>query len=562
MAKPGGVACGNLSAGIASGWILCTLLQMHSWNKLVFMSVACLGMLVLIGCTGGAHTDEGILRIGNGGEPRDLDPHTITGMPEAKIIYSLLEGLVTYHPDNDEFPYAGVAERWETSEDGMTWIFHLRESRWSNGDPLTAHDFVYSWKRVMIPSLGNEYADYMYMIKGAEDFHKGVETDFSEVGIKAADDLTFVVELNEPVADFLKILLNQTFLPVHPPTIEAHGGPGVRASGWTQPDSYVGNGPFKLVEWKPESVIRVERNPLYWDADSVRMDGLEYYPISDENTEMRVFESGRLHVTNSVPVNMRRHYREKFPDKIRFDPFAGVYFYRLNTTRPPLDDARVRKALSLAIDREQIITQLLQGNERVATSFAPGGIGGYEFPARKVHDPDRARSLLEQAGYKDGNGFPPIELLFNTSDNHRKIAEAIQHMWRIELGIDITLTNQEWKVYLNTTKDMQYDIARAGWVGSLYPFGFLRTLLSYAPNNDTGYADPAYDELLELSAVTMDQDARFELVRQAEQLLMEAEPVIPIYWYTNVYLIDPRVRNWNPKLADQRPMKFVYLETE
>ncbi len=506
--------------------------------------------------------EEGILRIGNGGEPRDLDPHTITGMPEAKIIFTLLEGLVAYHPTNDEFPYPGVAEKWDMSEDGLTWTFHLREARWSNGDPVTAHDFVYSWKRVLVPSLGNEYADYMYMIKGAEDYHKGVETDFSKVGIKAADERTFVVELKAPVADFLKILLNQTFLPVHPPTIEAHGGPGLRASGWTQPESYVGNGAFKLVKWEPSSVIRVERNPYYWDAGSVRMDGLEFYPINDENTELRAFESGQLHVTNTVPVNMRQYYREKFPEKIRFDPLSGVYFYRLNTTRPPLDDVRVRKALSLSINREQIINQLLQGSERVATGFVPDGLGGYHLPGRKVYDPDEARQLLAEAGYPGGKGFPQMELLFNTSDNHRKIAEAIQHMWREVLGVDITLTNQEWKVYLNTTKDMQYDISRAGWAGSLYAFGFLRTLLSYSPNNDTGFVDPVYDDLLERSAITMDQAARFELVREAENRMLDAEPVIPIYWYTNVFLIDPRVRNWNPKLADIRPLKFVYLESE
>lgn len=519
-------------------------------------------MVGMTGCGGPAAGEDGIIRVGNGGEPRDLDPHTVTGTPEVQIILTLLEGLVAYHPTNDEFPYPGIAESWDTSEDGRIWNFHLREAKWSNGDPLTAADFVYSWKRVLHPQLGNEYADWMYMIKGAEDYHKGVLDDFSKVGLRAVDDHTFRVELNEPVAEFLKMLLNQTFLPVHPPTIEAHGGPGVRSSGWTQPDSYVGNGPYVLKRWDPDSVIRVERNPYYWDAESVMMDGFEFYPINDENTELRAFESGQLHVTNSCPVNMRGHYRENFPDKIRFDPFAGIYFYRINTTRAPLDDVRVRKALSLAIDREQIIRRMLQGNERVATSYAPEGIGGYVYGERQVYNPDRARQLLAEAGYPEGKGFPPVELLFNTSDNHRKIAEAIQNMWRSELGVDIILTNQEWKVYLNTTQDLQYDIARAGWIGNLYPYSFLRTMFSYSPNNETGFNDPEYDALLEQSANTMDQEKRFELVRQAETRLLDAEPVIPLYWYTNVFLIDPRVKNWNPKLVDQRPLKLVYLENE
>jgi oligopeptide transport system substrate-binding protein len=520
------------------------------------------GIGLLVGCSkGGGQADGNILRVGNGGEPRDLDPHTVTGMPEVKIIQALMEGLVANHPTNDEIPYPGVAERWESSPDGRVWRFYLRDNaRWSNGDPVTAEDFVYSWRRVLNPALGNEYADWMYMIEGAEDYHRGELDDISKVGITAENAQVFRVTLNEPVADFLKMLLNHTFLPVHPPTIEAHGGAGHRSSGWTAPESYVSNGPFRLVEWSPDSVIRVENNPEYWDAETVRLEGIEFYPISDENTELRAFESGQLHVTNSVPVNMRQVYQEKYPDKIRFDPFAGVYFYRINTTRPPLDDVRVRKALSLVIDREQIIRRLLQGNERVATAMVPSGLGGYESPVREVYDPETARGLLAEAGYPAGKGFPEIELLFNTSDNHRKIAEAIQNMWRKELGIDISLTNQEWKVYLNTTKEMQYDIARAGWIGNLYPYSFLRTLLSYSPNNDTGFSDPEYDRILVESTHVLDQATRLQMVARAEGILLDAEPIIPIYWYTNVFLIDPRVRNWNPKLVDQRPYKLVYLE--
>jgi oligopeptide transport system substrate-binding protein len=518
--------------------------------------------LLLFGCgQSSVESDGTVLRIGNGGEPRDLDPHTVSGMPEVKIIQCLIEGLVTYHPTDDEIPYAGAAERWEVSEDGRTWRFFLREDgRWSNGDAVTAADFVYSWKRVLDPALGNEYADWMYMITGAEAYHRGELKAFAQVGIKAEADRVLKIVLNEPVADFLKMLLNHTFLPVHPPTIEAHGGPGVRQSGWTRPDHFVGNGAYRLVEWKPDSVIRVERNPEYWDAANVRMDALEFYPISDENTELRAFESGQLHVTNSVPVNMRAHYRERFPDKIRFDPFVGVYFYRINTTRYPMDDVRVRRAMSLAIDREQIINRLLQGNERVATAMVPSGAGGYESPVRETYNPERARALLAEAGYPGGAGFPQVELLFNTSDNHRKIAEAIQNMWRRELGIEISLTNQEWKVYLNTTKEMDYQIARAGWIGNLYPYSFLRILLSYSPNNDTGFSDPEYDRLLVESTHELNKAKRHELVRQAELRMLAAEPIIPLYWYTNVYLIDPRVREWNPKLVDQRPMKFVYLE--
>ncbi|MEX0324421.1 MAG: peptide ABC transporter substrate-binding protein [Puniceicoccaceae bacterium] len=528
-------------------------------RTLIFIGAVSMGCL-FSGCGGPVEQDGNVLRIGNGGEPRDLDPHTITGVPEAKIIFSLMEGLLAYHPTDDEITYPGIAESWDVSEDGMTWHFHLRESKWSNGDPLTAEDFVYSWRRVLHPGLGNEYADWMYMIKGAEAYHKGEMDDIEKIGVVAESEYVLRVELVHPVANFLKMLLNHTFLPVHKPTIEAFGGAGVRQSGWTQPESYIGNGAYVLKSWEPNSVIRIERNPNYWDAASVRMDAIEWYPIQDPNTELRAFESGQLHVTTTVPVNQRNNYRKNFPDKIRFDAYAGVYFYRINTLRAPLDDVRVRKALSLSIDRGLIIRSLLQGNERVATGYAPGGIGCYDSPPREVYNPDKARAYLAEAGYPGGSGFPEVELLFNTSDNHRKIAEAIQSMWRNELGVEISLTNQEWKVYLDTTKEMQYDIARAGWIGNLYPYSFMRTLLSYSPNNDTGFANSEYDALLEESAQTMDQEKRHELVRRAEDIMLAEEPVIPLYWYTNVYLIDPRVKNWTPKLVDQRPMKFVYLE--
>lgn len=527
-----------------------------------FITVATLFLTTLFSaCVKESTVEDGVLRLGNGGEPRDLDPHTVTGVPEVTIISALMEGLVTFHPETDQIPYPGVAESWEVSEDGRTWTFRLRENaRWSNGDPVTADDFVYGWHRVLMPELGNEYADWMYIIKGAEAFHKGENSDPDSVGIRAPDPRTLVVELRQPVAEFLQVLLNHTFSAVHRPTIEAHGGPGVRSSGWTSPDSYVGNGAFRLVKWEPNSVIRVEPNPYYWDAGAVRLKAIEFYPIEDENTELRAFESGQLDVTSSVPVGMRDHYAQNYPEQIRFDPYAGVYYLKLNTTHSPLEDVRVREALSLSIDRKRIVESILRGGERVAYGFVPAGLSGYEPEKRTVYDPERARELLAEAGYPAGEGFPVVEYLYNTSDNHRKIAEAIQGMWREELGVDISLANKEWKVYLDTTNNMNYDISRAGWVGSLYPFSFLQNLLSVSANNETGYKDPEYDSLLYGSIGEFDAETRYAMLREAESRMLNSFPVVPLYWYTNTYLINPRVRNWNPKLVDQRPFKLVYLE--
>lgn len=527
--------------------------------RLLLPALACLSLIV--GCSDRSTTsNDNILRLGNGGEPPDIDPHTVAGNPEVRIISSLFEGLVTYHPENDDIPYPGVAREWSMSADGRSWDFFLREdARWSNGDPVTAADFVFSWKRVLTASLGNDYVDWFYMIAGAEDYHLGRIEDFAQVGVEAIDPHHLRIRLREPVADFLKILLNHSFLPVHPPTVTASGGDKRRASGWTQPATIVGNGAFVLKEWIPNSVIRVSRNPHYWDRQTVQLDGIEFIPIADENTEYRAFRSGQLHVTQSAPVNLRARYRERNPDQIRFDPFAAVYYYSFNTTRAPFDDPRVRHALSLAIDREQIVRRLLEGGERAATGIIPDGIGGYASPGRVLYDPQRARALLAAAGYPAGEGFPRAELLFNTSDNHRKLAEAVQSMWRGTLGIDVSLTNKEWKVYLDARQKLNFSVARAGWVGSLYSRSFLRNFQSHSPNNQTGWANPRYDELFREAEITIDPARHLELVRAAEDILMEELPLTPLYWYTNVYFIHPRVENWHPKLIDQRPFKHIRL---
>lgn len=523
------------------------------WGLLAFWMSGCGENRALVG--------GNVLFIGNGGEPRDLDPHVVTGTPEVRVLHALFEGLVTYHPEEPESVLPGVAERWEMSEDGLVWTFHLRgDARWSNGDVLTAHDFVYSWRRVVEPALGCEYADWMYMVEGAEAYNRGKHDDADALGLRAPDDRTFEVTLHSPTADFLLIVLHHSFLPVHRETIERHGTIGARSTGWTLPENHVGNGPFRLSAWRPNTLIEVARNPYYWDAETVRLDGIRFFPIEDENTEERAFRAGQLHITTGVPANMRERYAVERPDEIRFDPLSAVYFYRINTTRPPLDDRYVRQALSLALDREQLVRTVTRGGERVAYAVVPSPTGGYEPPQGLVgHDPERARALLAEAGYPGGEGFPRVELLYNTSDNHRRLAEAVQQMWRRELGISITLVNQEWQVYLNSTQNMDYDISRAGWVGNLFPLTFLRLYQSDSANNQTGFASESFDALIRGARHTLDDTTRFALLREAETLLLEYFAVLPVYWYTNPFLINPAVRNWNPHPIDLRPYKFVEL---
>lgn len=529
------------------------------------LALAVLATVLAGGCGERASTVGGnVLLVGNGGEPRDLDPHVVTGSPEVNILHALFEGLITYHSADPEDVLPGVAERWEMSEDGLRWTFHLRgDARWSNGDPVTAHDFVYSWRRVLEPALGNEYADWMYMVENAEAYNRGDIDDPDALGLRAPDDHTFEITLHAPTADFLLIILHHSFLPVHRATIERHGNIAQRSSGWTLPGRHVGNGPFRLSSWRPNTLIEVERNPYYWDAETVRLDGMRFFPIEDENTEERAFRAGQLHITQGVPANMRERYREERPDEIRFDPLSAVYFYRINSTRPPLDDVRVRSALSLALDRGQIVRTVTRGGERPAYALVPSPTGGYEPPQGLVgYDPEQARALLAEAGFPEGRGFPRVELLYNTSDNHRRLAEAVQQMWRRELGISVTLQNQEWQVYLDSTQNMAYDISRAGWVGNLFPLTFLRVYLSDSANNQTGFASEEFDALIGDARHTLDEGRRFALLREAETLLLEENVILPLYWYTNPFLIHPAVRNWNPHPIDQRPYKFVELVWE
>lgn len=524
--------------------------------------------LLIVGCSGqkdagtklkvSQANELGVLLYNIGAEPRDLDPQTISGVPENHVVRALLEGLVSPGPNNHQSVIAGTAKSWSLAPDKRTWTFHLRpEARWSNGDPVTAQDFIYAWKRALLPALGCEYADWFYMIEGAEAFHLGGGR-WEKVGLASPDSHTLVVRLKAPTADFLEILTGHTFLPVHAGNVESAGPADARQTGWTR--HLIGNGPFRLVEWRPNVRIRVERNPYYWDAANLKLNGIHFFPIDNETTEVNSFESGTLHLTGAIPVNRIEYYKESAPEKIRFDAFAGVYFYRININRPGLDQASVRHALSMALDRKIITERIRRGGERPAFGYTPDGVGGYATPQSLTYDPARARELMAEAGYPGGKGFPPIELLYNTSDNHRTIAEAVQEMWRQELGIEVTLTNMEWKVYLDTTQSMNFDLARAGWIGNIYPFSFLRNYDTQSPNNETGFSDPVYDELLFKGSHTLDSAERMRLLREAEERLLEALPIIPVFWYNNVYLIHPAVQGWEPKFDDMRPYRFVGLD--
>jgi oligopeptide transport system substrate-binding protein len=502
-----------------------------------------------------------ILHFGNGDEPQELDPHITTGIPEFNIQHALFEGIVAKHP-KDLGIEPGVAESWEISDDLITYTFNFRrDARWSNGDIVTAHDFVYSWRRALTPALGNLYGYMFFYIKNAEAYYNGEITDFSLVGVKALDDFTLQVELKAPTPFFLQLLDHHSYFPVHPATIEKFGAIHERGTRWTRPGNFVGNGPFTLKEWKMNRILTVEKSPTYWDADRVRLQEIHFYPIPNASTEELMFRSGQLHVTSRVPNEKIEGYRQEKPESLSITPYLGTYFYRFNTTVKPLDDVRVRRALAMCINRVQIVERITKGGQIPAYTFTPPDTNGYTSDAAMPYDVTRARELLAEAGFPDGSNFPTLEIIFNTDEAHRKIAIAIQEMWKKTLNINITLSNNDWKVYLDRESNLDYQISRAAWIGDyLDPNTFLDMFVTGGGNNRTGWSNLRYDQLIGQAALTAEQGNRYALLREAEQILIEEAPVVPIYTYTRVTLISPAVKGWEPNLLDQHPYKYVYLE--
>jgi oligopeptide transport system substrate-binding protein len=503
---------------------------------------------------------EQILHRSLGYEVASLDPQLAAGIAEQDVATALFEGLVSEDP-RDLHPVPGVAEHWEISPDGLTYTFWLRaNARWSDGAAVTSRDFVESWRRMLTASLGAEDAELLYALRGAEAFHRGLVGDFAEVGASALDARRLRVTLAHPSPGFLSMLAHPAWYPVPLRTIGAFGPAYERGNAWATPGRLVGNGPFALKSWEPEREIVVDRSPSYWDAARVRLREIHFYPIDSVEVEERAFRAGQLHITDALPVDKFDSYRRDAPRLLRVDPYLGTYFYRLNVRRPPLDDRRIRRALSLAVDRGAIVRRILHGEDTEARAFTPPGLGGYIPPPGRTLDFAEARRLLAEAGHPGARGLPPLELLYNNSENHRAIAEAVQEMWRRELGIDVRLANQEQKVVLEARRVGDYEIVRSAWIADYAdPESFLDIWRSDDGNNETGWSNARYDGLLERAERSASPPARDSLLRQAEQILLDEAPIIPIYHYSHVFLIRPSVHGWFPTLLDHHPYKYVWL---
>ena len=510
--------------------------------------------------------EKQIYHHGNGSEPQGIDPHIVTGVPEHHILISLCEGLTIPNPNpNDINGYmAGTAESWTISDDGKEYIFNInKNAKWSNGDPVTADDFVWSWKRILTASLGSQYPDMLYYLEGAYEYHNGEIDNFDEVGVKALDSQTLKVNLKNPTPFFIGLLSHYSTWPVHKETVLKHGDIDDRNGEWTRPGNFVCNGPFQLKTWELNNRIVVEKNPHYYDASMVRLNEIHYYPVSNVMTEDRMFRAGQLHLTSSMPTQKCPIYIEEKNPNLKIDPYMGTYFYRINTENETLSDVRVRKALAYSIDRQLLVDKVTQCGQIPAYSFTPPGSNGYQPSTEIPYDPVLAKQLLAEAGYSSDNPFPKLEILFNTNEGHRKVALAIQQMWQNELGIEVELVNQDWKVYLSREMVGDFQISRAGWIGDYEdPNTFLDLMRPNRGNNKTGWENMDFDALVEEANTINDQEKRYELLNEAEKILIDNMPIIPLYTYVRVYQLSPDVKGFNPHILDHHHPKFIYLERD
>jgi oligopeptide transport system substrate-binding protein len=610
----------------------------------------------------------------NGNEVQTVDPARATGSPENRILNALFEGLLRslpepgweekYGPDDNVpmTPQPAMADLPEISEDGRVYTYRIKDGRlWSDGSPVTAYDFEWSWMRVLHPESASQYAYQLYYLKGGRAYNtmqlengdlveveladrpnplqlfpRGtilhgrlkeirkpkapvipedaseerknriegewqekwvylveveeegkdqpklrafskkprlsqplydgdiepcmwVLTDFSKtVGVKAVDEKTLVVTLNSATPYFNELVAFYTLYPVHRPTIEKYGSPG-----WAKPQYLVGNGPFTMEFRRIRDRIRLKKNPKYWDAANVKLNTIDAMAVKSETTSLNLYLDKQIDWATVMPVSTIPKLRKEFGDQFRSAPMLTVYFYRVNTTRPGLRDPRVRRALNLAIDKANICQIITRAGEVPATTFVPPGLAGYESPPGQGFDVEQARKLLAEAGYPNGRGLPVVEILYNDTDAHRTIAERVQQMWRENLGVEARLRGLEWGVYLDAQDKLDYGVARAGWIADYPdPNTFLDLFVSDNPQNQTGWKNARYDELIEGASQESDPEKRLKMLSEAEAILLEEMPIIPFYFYVSKNLVKPYVRGFFNNVQDLHPLTLIEVDKE
>ena len=528
------------------------------------IAVWCCALFLLGSCGDGRSSaeraaEQGILLLGNNAEPQSLDPHKATAVADGKIISTLLEGLVRPDAQDSQCVHPGMAERWERNADATEWTFHLREACWSDGTPVRAQDFAYAYRRMLHPEFGGRYAEMLYPLKGARAFNKG-EIPWEQVGVRTPDDRTLVLTLEGPTPHLLRLLQHYTWYPLPEAWVESHGGMLDRRSEWAKSGCWVGNGAYVLGEHRINDFLSVTPNPRYWRAGEVRNRGIRFLPIVNGYTETRMYFGGKLHITNNVPPELIHYAAARAPQEFCQDDYYCTIFYRLNTNRAPLNDPRVRHALSMAIDRQALVERVVRGAGVPATAFTPYGAvdfyGWDVFP--KATREEEARRLLAEAGYPGGEGFPTLVLMTTSRDVQRVMGESIQAMWAEVLGVHVELRSCEWTAFKVAQQNGDYDIASNSWSGDyLDPATFLELWQTDGGNNNTGWSCREYDEWLEDARRCPDESKRRVLFLMLEAALGRYQPVIPLYWSRRTYLKYPTVRGWHPLLLDNHPLDAV-----
>lgn len=525
----------------------------------VIATIAFLNFLACRACPGDHGRAQGgkVFRIAMW-EPETLDPSLAAEEASVTITRALFEGLLR-PPLGNGPPRPAVAERYEVSEDGRRYVFHLRpNARWSDGKAVVAGDFLYSWRRALDPSTGSRNAFLFYVIEGAQDFHEG-RVGPEGLSVQAPDDSTLIVRLRTPAPYFPYLLTYPAFAPLRRDVVEAYG------PSWALPGRLVGNGAFVLEDYKAKVGITVRKNPYYWNAQEVGIEGVDFAFFDVGRGAYDWFVLGRVDwLKGTLSRDEIIKARVEVPQALHTDDVLCTYYVVLNVRSGALQDERLRKALDLAIDKERLVTEVLMGGQSPARSFVPTAIQavtGYRPPLTENFDPALARSLLAQVEAERG---PPKGLvwLYNNSDVHRLIGEFLQAQWRRNLGLDVALEAVEWKVLLERVQRGDYVMARASWCADYPDEGnFIEVFHSHNPSNYAGFSDPEVDSLVERARNEKDKEIRSKTYQSAERRILEARPIIPLYHYTRVYLLNPKVRGFEPNILDVHPLEDIkFLE--
>ena len=638
------------------------------------------------GTTKPAHPPD-VLWINNSNEPEYIDPNKCSDSAGSAIIWNIFAGLAQAHPQDLE-PMPDIARRWEVSDDGARYTFHLRQSTWSDGTPLTAHDFEWSWKRLLDPKTASKYGSMLYLLENGAAFNQGalwvrgidwsaggeeaaveqvaalfeeaapvervelaewpergafvfltgeaadlpglrqkavealdgkpvpqglagpgvapsgggreaaplhrngvarstaadpadaglaaapdaaVEpgtlrvqvTDGSAVGVRALDDLTLEARLAGPVPYFDDLVTYYTLLPVPRHVIEGLEAKGIDTALWTRPEHIVTNGPFVLKDHHFRYYYEFEKNPRYWAADQVKVNRVRVPLVESYNTTLNLYRAGEFDWTgrnSSLPSEFMNHL-EQFEDFQR-DPYGSVYFYWINTKAPPMDNPKLRRAMSLAIDRQSLVENVARADQTPTADLVPDGVAGYQGLGTPIFDPDAARAMLREAGYASGADVTPqITLIYNTSEGHRQLAEAVQQMWKEHLGLEVAIENQEWQVYLKNLQLHNFQIARMGWIMDYAdPFTFLELLSEHNGNNHSNWHTPEYDRLLREGNTNPDPERRLAIFREAEAMMRDQAPLFPIYVYTKSTMVKPYLMGYWGNYLDQHAWKWFWID--